>query len=115
MSDAQQPDLVPENALPQQEAEKNLRIQMAVNSVLRISLEPVSLEELLRRVLNLILDLPWLILERKGCIFLADAQRNRLVMRAQVGMSAGVLATCSQVEIGTCLCGRAFLEDRLLF
>jgi PAS domain S-box-containing protein len=115
MSDAQQPDLMAEKSLPEQEAEKNLRIQMAINSVLRISLEPISLDEQLRRILNLILDLPWLILERKGCVFLANKELHRLVMRVQVGMPAGVLATCSQVEFGTCLCGNAFRENRVLF
>jgi PAS domain S-box-containing protein len=98
-----------------EEAEKNLLIQTAINSVLRISLEPVSLDEQLLRILNHILDLPWLALEHKGCVFLADKDLNRLVMRAQVGMSAGVLSTCSEVEFGKCLCGSAFLANRVVF
>jgi PAS domain S-box-containing protein len=115
MSDSHQPEVVTENPSPDQEAEKNLLIQMAINSVLRISLQPISLDEQLRCILNLLLDLPWMVLERKGCIYLADKNVNRLVMRVQVGMPAGVLATCSQVEFGACLCGNAFLQNRVVF
>jgi PAS domain S-box-containing protein len=115
MPDSHQSEVVKEKPSPDEGAEKNLLIQMAINSVLRISLEPISLEEQLRRILNLILDLPWLVLEHKGCIFLADHELKRLIMRVQVGMSLGVLSTCSQVEFGTCLCGNTFLENRVVF
>ena len=92
-------DFVPEGPSPDEGAEQNLLIQTAINAVLRISLEPLSLDEQLRRILDLILGLPWLALEHKGCVFLADQELKRLVMRVQVGMSAGVLATCSQVAL----------------
>jgi PAS domain S-box-containing protein len=115
MPNSHQSEVVPEEPSPDAAAEKDLLIQTAINSVLRISLEPLSLEEQLRRILNLILDLPWLALEHKGCIFLADKELNRLVMRVHVGMPAGVLSTCSQVEFGKCLCGNAFLANRVVF
>jgi PAS domain S-box-containing protein len=115
MSDSHQSEVLTEKPSPDQGAEKNLLIQMAINSILRISLEPISLDEQLRRILNLILDLPWLILEHKGCIYLADKEVNRLIMRVQVGMPAGVLSTCSQLEFGVCLCGGAFLANHVVF
>ena len=118
MSSSPQPhqsEVETEKALAAEVAEKNLQIQIAINSVLRISLEPIALDELLHRVLNTILELPWLDLEHKGCVFLANKELGRLVMRAQVGMPRGVLATCSQVEFGTCLCGNAFRENRVVF
>jgi PAS domain S-box-containing protein len=115
MPDSHQSEVAAEEPSPEAEAQKNLLIQTAINSVLRISLEPISLEEQLRRILNLILDLPWLALEHKGCIFLADKESNHLVMRVHVGMPAGVLSTCGQVEFGKCLCGSAFLENRVKF
>jgi hypothetical protein len=48
------------------ERDRNLRIQEAVNAILRLSLEPISLDEQLRQSLGLILSLPWLAVEAKG-------------------------------------------------
>jgi PAS domain S-box-containing protein len=92
-----------------------LLIQQALNAVLRISLEPISLDEQMHRVLGLILTLPWLALEWKGCIFLADEGARVLVMRAQVGMPAGALSACAQVPFGTCLCGQAVVAREIVF
>jgi PAS domain S-box-containing protein len=113
--DSHQVEAVAGGPSPDEGAEKDLLIQTAINSVLRVSLEPVPLDDQLRRILDVILDLPWLALERKGCVFLADQELNRLVMRAHVGMPAGVLSACGQVAFGTCLCGNAFLENRVVF
>src|SRR5262249_1186126 len=97
------------------EVEQNLLIQQALNAILRISLEPTSLDEQMRRVLGLILTLPWLALEWKGCIYLADEGAKVLVRKAQVGMPAGVLSTCAQVPFGTCLCGQAVVAKEIVF
>src|SRR6516165_452000 len=97
------------------EVEQNLLIQQALNAILRIALEPISLDEQMHRVLGLILQLPWLALEWKGCIFLADEGAKALVMKAQVGMPAGVLSACARVPFGTCLCGQAVVAKEIVF
>src|SRR6516165_11641243 len=89
------------------EVEQNLLIQQALNATLRIALEPIPLDGQMHRVLGLILQLPWLALEGKGCIYLADEGAKVLVRKAQVGMPAGAPSACAQVPFGTCLCGRA--------
>jgi serine phosphatase RsbU (regulator of sigma subunit)/serine/threonine protein kinase len=93
----------------------NLLIQQALNAILRISLEPISLDEQLDRVLGLILELPWLALERKGSIYLADEEAQVLVRKAQVGMPAGALSACARVPFGTCLCGQAIVAGEVVF
>src|SRR5262245_14947563 len=85
----------------EQEVEGSLLIQQALNAILRIALEPISLEEQMHRILGLILELPWLALERRGSIYLADPEARVLVRKAQVGMPAGVLSACAQVPFGT--------------
>jgi PAS domain S-box-containing protein len=115
MPDSHQPEVAADGPSPDEGAEKDLLIQTAINSVLRISLEPIPLDEQLLRILDLILGLPWLALEHKGCVFLADQELNALVMRAHVGMPPGVLSACAQVEFGRCLCGNAFLANRVVF
>ena len=99
----------------EQELEKNLQIQTALNSILRVSLEPISLEETLQRTLELIIRLRWLAFESKGCIFLVEGEPPGLVMKAHVGMPETVLSTCARVAFGTCLCGRAIALDELTF
>jgi PAS domain S-box-containing protein len=98
-----------------QEADKNLLIQQALNAILRISLEPISLDEQMHRVLDLLLKLPWLALEARGCIFLVENDASALALKAHIGMPAGVLSACSRVRFGTCLCGRAIAANQVVF
>ena len=90
-------------------------IQMAISSILRISLEPIPLDEQLHRILDLIIQLPWLSIDAKGCIFLFDEGSMELVMKAQVRMPAGALNSCHRVPLGVCLCGQAIANDELIF
>jgi serine phosphatase RsbU (regulator of sigma subunit)/putative methionine-R-sulfoxide reductase with GAF domain len=99
----------------QREVEKNLLIQQALTSILRISLAAISLDEQMHRILSLILELPWLALERQGCIYLADEDAKVLVRKAQVGMPAGALSSCGRVPFGTCLCGLAIATKEIVF
>jgi GAF domain-containing protein len=98
-----------------QEVEKNLLIQQALNAILRISVEPTSLDEQMRRVLDLIVKLPWPAWEAQGCIYLAENDSGALVLKTHVGMPAGALSACSRVEFGTCLCGQAVADNEIVF
>jgi serine phosphatase RsbU (regulator of sigma subunit) len=115
MSKLHRPRTGPGGEAREQENEQNLLIQEALNAILRISLEPIPLDEQMQRVLSLILRLPWLALEGRGCIYLADEEAGLLVQKAQVGMPPGALSTCARVPVGTCLCGQAFEQNRIIF
>jgi PAS domain S-box-containing protein len=115
MSDPHRSPAEPGGEPLEPEADQNLLIQQAINAILRMSLEPISLEEQMHRVLDLILQLPWLALQAQGCIFLVDDDAQELVLKAHVGMAAGVLSTCSRVGFGTCLCGRALADHEIVF
>ncbi|WP_333653173.1 PAS domain S-box protein [Dissulfurispira sp.] len=54
----------------EEEMRKSYDTQRALNFLLSLSLEGTSLEEFLKRALRLILSIPWLAFESKGCIFL---------------------------------------------
>jgi GAF domain-containing protein len=101
--------------LKEESVRGSLLIQQAINAILRVALEPISLDEQLHRVLGLILELPWLALERKGCIYLADEEAKLLVRKAQIGMPPGALSACAQVPFGTCLCGQAIAAKEIVF
>lgn len=90
-------------------------IQSTISSILRISLEPISIEEQLKRILDLILSTPLLPLQSKGCIYLVEDDPNVLVMKAQRQLSELLLTTCAKVPFGRCLCGRAASTGGIVF
>jgi len=52
--------------------ERSYHIQKVISAVLKVSLQPVSLEEQLDRILELILSIPGLALKPKGYIYLVE-------------------------------------------
>jgi len=87
----------------------------AINGLLAISLEHGSLTELLGKFLDFLLTIPWLGIEPKGAIFLADAGAKNLVMAARRDISAEVREACANVPFGSCLCGKAAATGETVF
>ena len=80
--------------------ELNYQIQKAISSVLKISLEPFSLDEQLNRVLDLIVTLPSFVLRTRGSIYLIEHEPERLILRAMHGFSVSQVASCASVPLG---------------
>ncbi|MBF0564951.1 MAG: diguanylate cyclase [Nitrospirae bacterium] len=102
--------------------ERNYLMQDTISSVLRMSLEPISLKEQLERTLELILFLPWLSLQSKGSIFLTgglsgpeECSQNELVMVAVRGLNSYILRHCAKIPFGKCLCGLAAYTGNVVF
>ncbi|MFC1510529.1 PAS domain S-box protein [Candidatus Omnitrophota bacterium] len=90
-------------------------IQSAISAVLHISLEPISLLSQLKKILDLILSLPWLAIQSKGCIFLLDQNSGKMEMKVQKGLEEELLVACKSIGAGRCLCGRAALSRKMVF
>ncbi|MBI4834805.1 MAG: response regulator [Planctomycetes bacterium] len=103
----------------QKEAEEEIRhnydIQSAANAILRLSLQDITTEQFLQKALELILGIPWLVFERKGCIFLADENSGSLVMVAQHGLTESIRNACARLPFGKCICGQAAVKRELQF
>jgi len=95
--------------------EQNLEIQTVINSVLSLSLEDIPLKDILKRTLDLILAIPWLALESKGSIFLAEEESEVLVMECQRGFSKKAQMRCARIPSGKCLCGQAAFTKEIQF
>jgi PAS domain S-box-containing protein len=93
----------------------SLKIQQATNAILQLAMESPSREEFLARVLDLIVSIPWLALESKGCIFLVGEDRKALEMVAQRDLPPEVLTACGTLPFGKCLCGQAAVTGDLVF
>jgi len=89
--------------------------QKIMNSILQISLMPVSLEQQLELILDQILSIQTIELLPNGAILLADVEPGVLVLKAQRGFSEQQLNTCNRVPFGMCHCGRAAQSGQLQF
>jgi hypothetical protein len=97
----------------EEELRRNYDTQAAINSLLRLSLEDINLNEILRHALHLILSIPWLSFESRGSIFLVEDDPEVLVMKVQSGISEPLLKECAEVAFGRCLCGQAALRGQI--
>ncbi|MEM2934572.1 MAG: PAS domain S-box protein [Methanocellales archaeon] len=105
---------ITERKLAEEEIKRSRDMLAAINSLLQLSLENISLDEILNRALELILSIPWLSLESRGCIFLVQ-EPGELVMKVQKGLTPAIQNSCARVAFGKCICGRAALEKELKF
>ncbi|MEH6649667.1 MAG: GAF domain-containing protein [Motiliproteus sp.] len=95
--------------------EQIVQSQQLLNEVLRITLEPLPLEEALLRSLDLVSRCSWLPVEPKGGIFLANTDNEQLELFVHLGLDPQVQALCRRVDYGYCICGMAAKNQNLIF
>jgi signal transduction histidine kinase len=105
---------ISEEKLAAEELHWNYDAEIVLNQLLNMSLEDIPFKELLQRALNLLISIPWLSLESKGCIFLVDDQEV-LGMAVQTGLDNTLLQSCKQIPFGKCLCGTAAKKKKAIF
>ncbi len=89
--------------------------RLAISALLETSLEPLTLQRQLEVALDIILTVPWLAVEDRGSIFLADEKSGQLFLTAQKKLAPNLLASCARVPYGHCMCGRAAESGRIVF
>lgn len=99
----------------EEESRRNFDRQAVLNQLLSLALENMSLEDILRRALDLILSIPWLAFESKGTIFLTEVKQDVLVLKVHKELPIDLQRKCARVAFGTCLCGRAALSRKIEF
>ncbi len=106
---------ITERKQAEEKLKRNYDTQKTLNMILALSLENVTLDELLLHTLDLLLALTSFSFEKKGAIFLVGDTPGSLVMKVQRGLPAVLQKICSQVEFGKCLCGKAASTKRIVF
>ncbi|MBF0342996.1 MAG: PAS domain S-box protein [Nitrospirae bacterium] len=91
------------------------KIQEVINNILKISLLPISLEEQLKQILNLIMSVSWISLQSKGCIYVCVENSNVLKIMAYHNFNAAHLDTCKDLPFGECLCGLVAATKNVVF
>lgn len=97
------------------ELKQRIDIQDTLNGMLNISLMPITLNEQMEKILSLILNISWLALDKKGCVFLTDDNGKGLQMVAHHNLGESLLKLCDHIQFGQCLCGKAAVNQTLLF
>ncbi|MBF0521037.1 MAG: GAF domain-containing protein [Nitrospirae bacterium] len=98
-------ETIQELRLRQEDISQNARVHEVLNSILRVSLLSVSLRKQLEEILEILMSVPWLSLQKKGCIFLYDEKYNDLRIAAYHNLSDAHLSACATVSHSKCLCG----------
>jgi PAS domain S-box-containing protein len=105
---------VEERKRAQEGLSRGLLYQEIIASILKLSLEPVPLVEILRRSLILVLQGHELGLSLQGCIFLVDENTKELVMKVRHGLPASIVDSCGRLPFGRCLCGMAAQSRKVI-
>ncbi len=102
--------------------EEHLRLkasmEKAQSKILRLSLEPTTVEAFLQSALNeLLSEIPWLKRQNKGGIFLINenGEEEYLELIARHNLPPKIHLQCARVKMGQCHCGKAALEQKAQF
>ena len=87
-------------------------MQGILNAMLKNSLTSLPLEKKLADHLAALLSIPWLNMQSKGAIFLANGKN--LDLTVQQGLAPELLVSCAKVPFGKCLCGRAAKSGKVV-
>ncbi|MBF0458821.1 MAG: diguanylate cyclase [Nitrospirae bacterium] len=90
-------------------------LQDTIKCVLEISLEQVPIKTKLERVLDIVVSIPGISIENKGCIHLKAENSDELIMVAQRNLPEALLIQCARLKYGQCLCGIAASTSRIIF
>jgi diguanylate cyclase (GGDEF)-like protein/PAS domain S-box-containing protein len=91
-------------------------IQQASSAIIDFSINAKSLEELLKRTMDLVHTSPWLTVVNKGSIHLVDKDYpEQLLLRYSKGLPPYIKNLCQVITIGYCLCGQAANTGKILF
>jgi PAS domain S-box-containing protein len=106
---------ITERKRAEQRIERNYHSQKVISAVLKVSLEPISLEEQMDRILELILSIQGLALKPRGYIYLIEDEPEVLVLKAPRGIPEAEQLPCRKVSFGKCLCGQAASTCTMVF
>ncbi|MBF0189823.1 MAG: nitrate- and nitrite sensing domain-containing protein [Magnetococcales bacterium] len=105
---------ISEHLANRKKIERALDLRSATSEILQQSLQPLTLQELLGRALDIILEVPWLGVAQKGAIFLYRESSAQLELVVQKSLSPELLDLCHTVPLGHCLCGRAMASGEVV-
>ena len=106
---------ITERKKAQRAIEQALNIQRVLDTMLNISLPPLTLKEVLGKSLDAILSIPAFALLNKGAVFLAVKEEQTLELVVHRNLSGALQESCALLPYGKCLCGRAAATREIVY
>jgi PAS domain S-box-containing protein len=91
---------ITERKQAERKIEQNYLIHKVISQVLKISLEPIPLEEQVARVLDLIVAVPSLATQSRVSIYLVENEPATLALKAMHGFSVAQVEACKTIPVG---------------
>ncbi len=105
---------ISERIQAEKQAQHYLTYQRIINGLYAISYLKIPLQEQLDKALNFILSVPWLALQAKCALFIADPETETLTLTAHSGLDIELVIQCQHLPYGHCLCGRAATQRTII-
>lgn len=106
---------ITERKRTQEAIELSLNVQRVLDSILNLSLPPLSLKEILSKSLDALLSVPVFALQDKGAIFLVGGDGKSLELMVHRNLPETLQQSCAMLPFGKCLCGRAAATRGIVF
>ncbi|MBF0460999.1 MAG: PAS domain S-box protein [Magnetococcales bacterium] len=97
-----------------QQIERAMELRSAISEILQQSLQPLTLQEMLHRALDIVLAIPWMKVKQRGAIFLYNDATERLELVVHKSLAPELVALCQSIPLGYCLCGRAAVSGEVV-
>lgn len=99
----------------EEEIKKNYENKRVSNTLLKISLTSIPLEELFRITIDNILSLDWISKDGKVSIYFVEDAPEVLILKAEKHIPEQLLKSCDRVAFGQCMCGLAASTGKTQF
>ena len=100
---------------PANQLQRKYDLQNIAIRLLALAVKKTSPEKILKQCLNMIFEVPWLDLDKTGCIFVAEENSGFFEMKAQRSIDKKNFKECRKIRSGQCLCGLAAKNKKIVF
>lgn len=99
----------------EQAEQRRADMNHVLSEILSIGLQRLSPEEMMIRVLDIILNIEWLVLKKKGSVFIVDQDESTLHMLVHKNFEPELSQRCRHIAMGECLCGQAAQSREIVY
>lgn len=104
----------PERRKKQQAQSPEWETNAAISAIMGIAMTPLNFVAQLKEILNALVAISWLKVEKKGAIFVINNQKE-LILLAEHSLHSQLKKSCAKVAMNQCLCGKAAAAKKILF
>jgi len=106
---------ITDEKLSEANKKRNDKIQYVLQTILSSALEGLSLKEVLKKAISVIINSHVISSKPSGSIFLSDNTTQTLSLIAEQGLHPELLIKCNKIAFGCCHCGLAASTQKIQF